>query len=153
MREKEEETTRRRKASLYTCVPIFILTQVTYVLVLTSFMQQNPIPANLLTPMRSRAMRRPSRRTCQTPGSSNQAQSKPNPSKRRYLRRYTTCEARTSRQCRTRGNIKQVGLARVMPLPRSLANIKREISEKKWAVGLTTKRSTACQRARSPMAQ
>jgi len=76
MREKEEEeTTRRRKASLYTCVPVLILTQVTYVLALTSFMQQNPKPANLLTPMRSRAMCRPSRRTSQTLGSSNQAQS------------------------------------------------------------------------------
>jgi len=32
-----------------------------------------------------------------------------------------------------------------MPLPRSLANIKREISEKKWEVGRTTKRST-CQK-------
>ena len=46
-----------------------------------------------------------------------------------------------------------------MPLPRSLANIEREISEKKWAEarqwagGRTSKRSTACQRARSPMAR
>ena len=44
-----------------------------------------------------------------------------------------------------------------MPLPRSLANLKREISEKKWAkerqgaCGRTSKQSTLCQRARNPM--
>jgi len=47
--------------------------------------------------------------------------------------------------------------ARAMPLPRSLANLKREISEKKWvdsrqwAAAGPRKRSTACQRARGPM--
>jgi len=49
--------------------------------------------------------------------------------------------------------------ARPTPLPRSLANLKREISQKKWAearqwVGAEPlKRSTACRTAKSPTAQ